>query len=127
MRSKVQDMRDIVPTTEIRQTDGWNTRKGYPVAYMGRCIGAGGSWTTIWSNTACGDGGRAGMREMSMRIIEEEEDTAYHVLFDDSGPGSAIRCEAYQYKHGDMRSIYGDHREHTHRRGTGPENLVVNL
>ena len=67
------------------------------------------------------------MREMSMRIIEEEEDTAHHVLFDDSGPDSALRCEAYQYKHGDMRSIYGDHREHTYRRRTDPQNLVVNL
>ena len=67
------------------------------------------------------------MREMSMRIIEEEEDTAYHVLFDDSGPGSATSYASYQYKHVDMRSIYGNDREHTYRKMTGPQNLVVNL
>ena len=68
----------------------------------------------------------AGRREMSMAIIEEEEDTAYHVLFDDSGPGSATRYASYQYKHTDMRRKCGNHREHTYQRRTGPENLVVN-
>lgn len=68
----------------------------------------------------------AGMREMSMAIIEEEEDTAYHVLFDDSGPGSVTRYASHQYKHIDMRSKCGTHREHTYQRRTGPENLVVN-
>ena len=67
------------------------------------------------------------MREMSMAIIEDEEDAAYHVLFDGSKTGSATRCDACQYKHVDMRSICGNDREHTYRRRTGPQNLVVNL
>ena len=86
MRAKVQMMQDIVPTTENRQTDDWDIRKEHQGMYLGRCICAGGSWATIWSNTAYGDGGRAGMSEISMGIIEEEEDTAYHVFFDHSGP-----------------------------------------
>ena len=117
-------MQDIVPTTENRQTDDWDIRKEHQGMYLGRCICAGGSWATIWSNTAYGDGGRAGMSEISMGIIEEEEDTAYHVFFDHSGPGSATRYASHQYKHIDMRSKCGTHREHTYQRRTGPENLV---
>ena len=60
-RTKVEMMQDIVPTTENGQTDAGDTRKGYQETYLGRCIGAGGSSATIWSNTAFGDGGRAGM------------------------------------------------------------------
>ena len=62
----------------------------------------------------------------SMGNIEDEKDTAHHVLFDDSGPGSATRYASYQYKHIDMRSTCGNHREHTYQGRIGPENLVVN-
>ena len=60
-----------------------------------------------------------------MGIIEDEEDTAYHVLFDYSGPDSATRYASYQYKHVDMRSMYGNDREHTYGKMTGPQNHVV--
>ena len=59
--AKMLQQPDVVLTTENRRTDAGDTHKGYQVTYLGRCIGAGGSSATTWSNTAFGDGGRAGM------------------------------------------------------------------